>query len=157
MATAINMLEACKDYARGGWSWGQRDCIGLMFELVRKTTGKQVRQTDYMPAGLSYHAAIDWLINENEYVLFPYFKLLDLDLKLPRAKADEDGHLILMSKGKPLTTSSGEMYPIDPIPGIAFKPPKKLPLVFGAKGLVSTTIPENDIDWLIKYKLPGIE
>lgn len=156
MATRVNMFQLCTAYARGGWKWGERDCIGLMFELLRATTGKQVHQSDYMPAGLSYHDAIDWLVNENEYVLFPYLKLLDQDLKVKRSKKGDDGNLVIMSIGNPLNTSSGEQYPIDPIPGIAFKCPDKLPLVFGRKGLVSTHIPEANIDWVIRYDLDGV-
>ncbi|MBF2755732.1 MAG: hypothetical protein ISN29_10825 [Gammaproteobacteria bacterium AqS3] len=152
---AVKMSNVIDAYVGSkSWSWNKCDCIGLMFALVNEECNKHFKRSDYLPSAC-YDSTIRWLIESHSNPLTPYLQLLDTDAGLERA-GYERANLIVMHGGDPIDMDTGEKYPIEKVPGLAFRIKHRQPMIFGRRGLVQASIYPQHIRKLIGYRFKNL-
>lgn len=149
------MSEFMRSYAGDKWEFDKRDCIGLMFELINATSPHYFDRSNYVPRARSFHDTCRWLIEHHEHPTTPYRHLLEHDAKLNPSTNETDAQIILVMGWEPLKVSDDELYPIDQVPGLVFKPPSMQHHIFARKGMAPINLYSKKLEYIYRYKLDG--
>lgn len=157
MATLMDIVDEYTrhdDGTRKKWKWNECDCIGLLFHVVNRCTGKNISRASFVPSDLGYKEAIKWLHDANDDPLLP-FMLYIVDTAGVPCYNMQDWNLAIMYGDQPIKTSDARHYPIHLAPGIAIRPSGHHPYVMGKDGLINVSLYPNDIRDFITFKLDG--